>query len=64
MMESRGDAGNRGLICLTTKKDIRSSLIQKHAKNNAPVHVEPLAKDEGENERNKLRKFHKKLLTG
>lgn len=61
-MEARGDAGNNGLICLPVKKDIKNSLIQKHAKNNAPVLVEPLTKDEGEKERNTLKNFHKKLL--
>lgn len=61
-MDARGDAGNNGLICLPTKTDIKNSLIQKYARNFAPVFVEPLAIDKGEMERNCLRKCHKKLL--
>jgi ribonuclease P/MRP protein subunit POP1 len=61
-MESRGTPGDFGIICLPTKRDIKSSLVQKYNKERGPIAMEPLMKDETEKERKSVRHDHKKLL--
>ncbi|CAO1365623.1 unnamed protein product [Diamesa tonsa] len=61
-IEKRGNPEDFGIICLPTKRDIKTSLVRKYNRDNNPVHLEPLLKDDEEKERKSLRIDHKKLL--
>jgi ribonuclease P/MRP protein subunit POP1 len=62
VMDTRGVPGDNGLICLPTKRDIKNCIAQKYLRNSGPVFVEPLIRDETEQERKSIRMDHKKLL--
>lgn len=61
-MESRGTPGDFGIICLPSKRDIKTSIAQKYQKDRGPITAEPLIKDDNEKERKATRHDHKKLL--
>lgn len=62
IMQTSGSPGDNGIICLPSKRDIKSSLAQKYRKDRNSVCSEPAIKDESEKERKMLRIDHKKLL--
>lgn len=61
-MNTRGTPGDLGIVCVPTKRDIKSFLAKKYQRDHGPIHVEPLIKDDQEKERKMLRTDHKKLL--
>ena len=61
-MEKRGNPEDFGIICVPTKRDIKTSLVRKYNRDNNTVHLEPIVKDDEEKERKTLRMDHKNLL--
>lgn len=61
-MKTRGNPGDFALICLPKKNDIKLFYKKKFYKDNTPIYVEPIKKDENEEKRKKLRINHKIYL--
>lgn len=61
-METRGTPGDFGIICLPSKRDIKTAIAQKYQRDRGPISSEPLTKDDAETDRKMMRSDHKKLL--
>lgn len=62
IMNGRGVTTENGIICLPSKRDIKTFLLKKSQRDKGPVHFEPDCKDDDENTRKMMRLNHKKLL--
>lgn len=61
-MDSKGVPSKNGIICIPSKRDIKSFLMKKSIRDRGPVHFEPITKDVDENTRKNMQIDHKKLL--
>lgn len=62
IMNGRGVSTENGIICLPSKRDIKTFLLKKSLRDKGPVFFEPDGIDVDENTRKMMRINHKKLL--